>query len=169
MMKTLSPLKAGLFAILASSAILTTSVYAQTQEHCENHKGECHKKGCRMAHGEMHGHGDMHGMFAGLDLTQAQQAQIKQLLEAQKTARTESRPSKEDRIAHRNEMHSLITAATFDEAQAKALLSVQQEKRQTQALERMRVQNQIYNLLTPEQQTQFKARFEARTGKEPRG
>ncbi len=159
MMKTLSPLKAGLFAILASSALLTTSVYAQGSEHCDNHKGECQKKGCRMAHG------DMHGMFAGLDLTDAQQAQIKQLLADQKAARSEARPTKEARVAHRNEMHSLITAATFDEAQAKALLSAQQEQRQTQALERMRVQNQIYNLLTPEQQTKFKARFEAHMAK----
>lgn len=72
-------------------------------------------------------------------------------------------------LAHRNEMQAVITAATFDETQAKALLNARQDKRQAQAIERMKIQNQIYNLLTPEQQAKFKARFEAQAGKEPRG
>lgn len=161
MMKTLSPLKAGLFAILASSAVLATAVSAEPSQGCDHSRGEFHKRGDRMEHD------GMHRMFEGLDLTDAQKADIKKLFAEQRAARSDDRPSKEERLAHRTEMR-LITSATFDEAQAKALLSAQQEKRLTQAIERMKMQNQIYNLLTPEQQAKFKARFEAHAAKEPR-
>lgn len=163
MMKTLSPLKAGLFAILASSAVFATTVSAEPGQGCDHPRGEFHKHGDRM------GHDGMHRMFEGLDLTDAQKADIKKLFAEQRAARSDNRPTKEERLAHRAEMHALITAANFDEAQAKALMSAQQEKRQAQAIERMKMQNQIYNLLTPEQQAKFKARFEAQAGKEPRG
>ncbi len=163
MMKTLSPLKAGLFAILASSAVFATTVSAEPGQGCDHPRSEFHKHGDRM------GHDGMHRMFEGLDLTDAQKADIKKLFAEQRAARSDDRPTKEERLAHRAEMHALITAANFDEAQAKALMSAQQEKRQAQAIERMKMQNQIYNLLTPEQQAKFKARFEAQAGKEPRG
>ncbi|WP_167373722.1 Spy/CpxP family protein refolding chaperone [Shewanella bicestrii] len=162
-MKTLSPLKAGLFAILASSAVFATTVSAEPSQGCDHPRSEFHKHGDRM------GHDGMHRMFEGLDLTDAQKADIKKLFAEQRAARSDNRPTKEERLAHRAEMHALITAANFDEAQAKALMSAQQEKRQAQAIERMKMQNQIYNLLTPEQQAKFKARFEAQAGKEPRG
>lgn len=163
MMKTLSPFKAGLFAILASSAVFATTVNAEPSQGCDHPRGEFHKHGERMAHD------GMHRMFEGLDLTDAQKADIKKLFAEQRAARSDDKPSKEERSAHRAEMQALITSATFDEAQAKALMSAQQEKRQAQAIERMKMQNQIYNLLTPEQQAKFKARFEAQAGKEPRG
>lgn len=162
MMKTLSPLKAGLFAILASSAVLATTVSAEPSQGCEHSGGEFHKRGDRM------GHDGMHKMFAGLDLTETQKADIKKLFAEQRAARSDDKPTKEERLARRAEIHALITSATFDEAQAKALIGNQQEKRQARAIERIKMQNQIYNLLTPEQQAKFKARFEAHAGKEPR-
>ncbi|MFV0596218.1 Spy/CpxP family protein refolding chaperone [Shewanella sp.] len=161
-MKTLSPLKAGLFAILASSAVFATTVSAEPGQGCDHPRGEFHKHGDRM------GHDGMHRMFEGLDLTDAQKADIKKLFAEHRAARSDDRPTKEERLALRTEMHALITAANFDEAQAKALITAQQEKRQAQAIERMKMQNQIYKLLTPEQQAKFKARFEAQAGKEPR-
>ncbi len=163
MMKTLSPLKAGLFALFASSAVLATTVNAEPTQGCDHSMGEFHKKGDRMAHD------GMHRMFEGLDLTDAQKADIKKLFAEQRAARSEDRPTKEARLAHRNELQALITSASFDETQAKALLSAQQERRQEHAIERMKMQNQIYNLLTPEQQAKFKARFESQVVKEPRG
>ncbi|MBU1393591.1 MAG: Spy/CpxP family protein refolding chaperone [Gammaproteobacteria bacterium] len=169
-MKTLSPLKASLFAILASSAVLATTVNAEpTDGGCDFSRSEFHK-GDRMEHGGRHmDKRGMHRMFEGLDLTDAQKADIKKLFADQKAARADSRPTKEQRLAHRTEMQALMTAPNFDEVQAKALMSVQQEQRQAQAIERMKLHNQIYNLLTPEQQAKFKARFEAQAGKEPRG
>lgn len=169
-MKTLSPLKASLFAILASSAVLATTVNAEpTDGGCDFSRSEFHK-GDRMEHGGRYmDKRGMHRMFEGLDLTDAQKADIKKLFADQKAARADSRPTKEQRLAHRTEMQALMTAPNFDEVQAKALMSVQQEQRQAQAIERMKLHNQIYNLLTPEQQAKFKARFEAQAGKEPRG
>ncbi|AVT47944.1 MULTISPECIES: Spy/CpxP family protein refolding chaperone [Shewanella] len=169
-MKTLSPLKASLFAILASSAVLATTVNAEpTDGGCDFSRSEFHK-GDRMEHGGRHmDKRGMHRMFEGLDLTDAQKADIKKLFADQKAARADSRPTKEQRLAHRTEMQALMTAPNFDEVQAKALMSAQQEQRQAQAIERMKLHNQIYNLLTPEQQAKFKARFEAQAGKEPRG
>nr|WP_320126894.1 Spy/CpxP family protein refolding chaperone [uncultured Shewanella sp.] len=169
-MKTLSPLKASLFAILASSAVLATTVNAEpTDGGCDFSRSEFHK-GDRMEHGGRHmDKRGMHRMFEGLDLTDAQKADIKKLFADQKAARADSRPTKEQRLAHRTEMQALMTASNFDEVQAKALMSAQQEQRQAQAIERMKLHNQIYNLLTPEQQAKFKARFEAQAGKEPRG
>ncbi|MDR9767421.1 Spy/CpxP family protein refolding chaperone [Shewanella baltica] len=169
-MKTLSPLKSSLFAILASSAVLATTVNAEpTDGGCDFSRSEFHK-GDRMEHGGRHmDKRGMHRMFEGLDLTDAQKADIKKLFADQKAARADSRPTKEQRLAHRTEMQALMTAPNFDEVQAKALMSAQQEQRQAQAIERMKLHNQIYNLLTPEQQAKFKARFEAQAGKEPRG
>ncbi|QQK58303.1 hypothetical protein FJD32_001595 [Shewanella sp. LC6] len=131
MMKTLSPFKAGLFAILASSAVFATTVNAEPGQGCDHPRGEFHKRGDRMEHD------GMHRMFEGLDLTDAQKADIKKLFAEQRAARSDDKPCKEERSAHRAEMQAM--------------------------------QNQIYNLLTPEQQAKFKARFEAQAGKEPRG
>lgn len=169
-MKTLSPLKASLLAILASSAVFATTVNAEPMDGgCDFSRSEFHK-GDRMEHGGRHmDKRGMHRMFEGLDLTDAQKADIKKLFADQKAARADSRPTKEQRLAHRTEMQALMTAPNFDEVQAKALMSAQQEQRQAQAIERMKLHNQIYNLLTPEQQAKFKARFEAQAGKEPRG
>ncbi|MCL1089858.1 Spy/CpxP family protein refolding chaperone [Shewanella profunda] len=163
MMKTLSPLKAGLFAILASSVVFATTVSAEPTQGSDYPRGEFHKKGGRMEYG------GMHKMFEGLDLTDAQKVDIKKIFAEQKASRSDELPTKEELLAHRNQMLAVITAATFDETQANALLNEQQDKRQAQAIERMKIQNQIYNLLTPEQQAKFKARFEAQAEKEPRG
>lgn len=158
-MKKLSPLKTGLFAVLASTAVLTTNVYAEPAHGADHRHGEYHK-------GE---HGNMHGMFKGLDLTDAQKADIKKLFAEQKAARSDERPSKEDRQAKRQAMQDIITAANFDEASAKVMIAEQQAQREARALAHMKMQNQIYNLLTPQQQAKFKARFDAHAGKEPRG
>lgn len=178
MMKKLSPLKVGLFAILASSAVLVTTVNAEPGHDVDHSKGEKHASHCPHNSGEhanykhmdgKHGMHGMHGMFEGLDLTDEQKANIEKLYAEQKAASSEGKLTKEERVAHHSEMQALVTSTTFDETKAKALLSAQQEKRQAQAIERIKMQNKIYNMLTPEQQTKFKAQFEAHTGKEPRG
>lgn len=157
-MKTLTPLKAGLFAILASTAVLATTVTAQANDGME-----MHPKGDRMAR-----HDGMHHMLRGLELTDAQKAEIKKLFEQHKASRKEERPADEVRAAHKAEMLALVSAEQFDEAQAKQFVAAQQDRHQANMLERLKMQNEIYNLLTPEQQSQFKARFEQER-KEPRG
>lgn len=156
MMKRLSPLKASLLAILASSTVLAATVNAEPGSCCGEHpRGEFSPKGDRMAHD------GMHRMFEGLELTDAQKAEIKKLFAEQRAASRDERPSKEERQARRTELQALITAANFDEAQAKAFLNSQEERRQAMMIDRLKMQNQIYNLLTAEQQAKFKARFDA--------
>ncbi|WP_299797879.1 Spy/CpxP family protein refolding chaperone [uncultured Shewanella sp.] len=150
-------LKAGLLAIVASSALLTTSVYAEQQSRCQD--SSYHMKGDRMSH-----HGGMKSsmkkMFRGLDLTDEQRTEIKTLMKAQKESMQDSRPTSDERLAHKAEMLSLITAGSFDETQAKELMLQKQAKRQQKALSMLKVQNEIYKLLTPEQQIKFKENFE---------
>ena len=143
--------KAGLLAIVASSALMTSAVYAEDGQHDCQH----HMKSDRMAH-----HGGMRQMFKGLGLTDEQKSEIKLLIKEQKTAMKENRPSKEERTAKKAEFLSLITADSFDETKAQELMQVRQDKAKYKKLEMMKVQNKIYKLLTPEQQEQFKDNFE---------
>ncbi len=73
-----------------------------------------------------------------------------------------SRPDKETRAAHRAEMQALMTSGNFDEAKAKEIIEQRQQVREQHMLERMKLHNQIYNLLTPEQQAKFKERMDRR-------
>ena len=74
-------------------------------------------------------------MFKGLNLTDAQKQQIRDIMKSQRE--NMKRPSLEERRA----MHDLIASDTFDKAKAET-------------------QNKIYNILTPEQKKQFNANFE---------
>lgn len=152
-MKTLSPLKTSLIALVASSALLTGSLYANDAQTDNAPQAEMHHKQGK------HHKGGMHKLLRKLDLTDAQKADVKAVMEKYKAQRPE-RPTDEQRAAHKAEMLSLITNANFDEAKAQAMISAQQEKRQAQALQHLKMQNEIYQLLTPEQQEKYKARME---------
>ena len=75
-------------------------------------------------------------MFKGLNLTDAQKQQIRDIMKSQRE--NMKRPSLEERRA----MHDLIASDTFDKAKAEAQI------------------DKIYNILTPEQKKQFNANFE---------
>ncbi len=144
-------LKTGLLALAAISALSAPMVYAGQHKH-DNHG--YHSM-------EMFGHkGGIKRMFKGLDLTDQQKTDIKALIKAHKEGRKEQRPSDEDRAAHRAEMKALITAANFDESQALEIIAKKQVKRQQAMVERLKLQNAIYNMLTPEQQTKLQEKFE---------
>lgn len=81
-------------------------------------------------------------MFKGLNLTDAQKQQIRDIMKSQRE--NMKRPSLEERRA----MHDLIASDTFDKAKAEA------------QIDKMETQNKIYNILTPEQKKQFNANFE---------
>ncbi|KAA9002820.1 ATP-independent periplasmic protein-refolding chaperone [Affinibrenneria salicis] len=98
--------------------------------------------------------GDM--MFKNLNLTDAQKQQIRQIMQ---DSRKEPRmPSPEDRRA----LHQLITAGTFDRAQAETLVTKMEEANKARTLAHLEAQSKIYNILTPEQKTQYNANFEKR-------
>ncbi|MGH9957409.1 MAG: Spy/CpxP family protein refolding chaperone [Pyrinomonadaceae bacterium] len=83
-----------------------------------------------------------------LDLTDAQQTQIKAILETAKTG-DEPRRSKMD------EVHQQLEAATangqFDEAQVRGLANQQAQLMADSIVEHERMKSKIYALLTPEQ------------------
>ncbi|MGL4723504.1 MAG: ATP-independent periplasmic protein-refolding chaperone Spy [Scandinavium sp.] len=99
-------------------------------------------------------HHDM--MFKGLNLTDAQKTQIRDIMKEQRGKM--QRPSQDDRRA----MHSLIASDTFDKAKAEEMVNKMEAQHKAMALSRMETQNKIYNILTPEQKKQFNANFEKR-------
>ncbi|MGU3412303.1 ATP-independent periplasmic protein-refolding chaperone Spy [Enterobacteriaceae bacterium C34A] len=99
-------------------------------------------------------HHDM--MFKGLNLTDAQKQQIRDIMKEQRGKM--QRPSLDERRA----MHSLIASDTFDKAKAEVMVSKMEAQHKEMAVSRMETQNKIYNILTPEQKKQFNANFEKR-------
>ena len=93
-------------------------------------------------------------MFKGLNLTDAQKQQIRDIMKSQRE--NMKRPSLEERRA----MHDLIASDTFDKAKAEAQIDKMEAQHKAMALSRLETQNKIYNILTPEQKKQFNANFE---------
>lgn len=95
-------------------------------------------------------------MFQGLNLTDAQKQQIRDI---RKASRDEmKRPPQEEMRA----MHNLIASDTFDKAKAEAQVTKMEEQHKGMTLSRLETQNKIYNILTAEQKKQFNANFEKR-------
>ncbi|QYJ84496.1 Spy/CpxP family protein refolding chaperone [Shewanella aegiceratis] len=150
-------LKSGLFALMTSAALLAPAVYAAGPDD----------GGCRH---EMRGdhkgyHGEMHKMFRGLDLTDAQRTQMKELMQSHREAMQAKRPSDDVRAAHKQQMLDMITSDSFNEADLKAMTAQRSEQRAQAAVERMKMQREIYQMLTPEQQAKFKENFGKRGGR----
>jgi len=99
-------------------------------------------------------HHDM--MFKGLNLTDAQKQQGRDIMKEQRGKM--QRPSLDERRA----MHSLIASDTFNKAKAEEMVSKMEAQHKEMAVSRMETQNKIYNILTPEQKKQFNANFEKR-------
>ncbi|MFT6978072.1 MAG: protein CpxP [Shewanella psychromarinicola] len=154
-MKTSSIIKTSLVALVASSALLAGQLYAaDTTTDTEVKTASMYQKG-DMHHGRK---GGMHKMMHMLDLTAAQKTDVKAIMQKYKANRPE-RPTKEQRAEHRTEMLALITTAGFDEAKATEMAEMQQQKHLQKMLTHLKMQNEIYQLLTPEQQQTFQDKF----------
>ena len=95
-------------------------------------------------------------MFKGLNLTDAQKQQIRDIMKSQRDQM--KRPPLEERRA----MHDIIASDSFDKAKAEAQIDKMGEQHKARMLAHMETQNKIYNILTPEQKKQFNANFEKR-------
>lgn len=162
-MKTSSIIRTSLVALVASSALLAGQLYAvdnadntvKTQQTTP--KGDKH-----------HGHkGGMHKMLRKLDLTDAQKVQVKAIYDKYKANRPE-RPTKDQRAEHKADMLALITTAGFDEAKATEMVEAKQQMHLQKMLTHMKMQNEIYQLLTPEQQQKFQDKFSSDKGRKSR-
>jgi len=99
-----------------------------------------------------HRHGHMEYLARQLDLTDAQKAEIKTMMQAQ---RATLHPLMQ-------QMHSLdqqlkqYTEGTYDEAKVQALVTQQSQTLVQLKVEETRIHNELYQLLTPDQQAKLK-------------
>ncbi|WP_220719250.1 Spy/CpxP family protein refolding chaperone [Agarivorans litoreus] len=89
-------------------------------------------------------------MMKQLDLTAEQKAQVKEIMQQHKP-----KADPEQRQAMYQQRMEVITAATFDEGAAQALIDIQQAKHQARMMSMLQAQQQIYQLLSPEQQQKY--------------
>ncbi|WP_351078942.1 Spy/CpxP family protein refolding chaperone [Shewanella sp. CAL98-MNA-CIBAN-0140] len=154
-MKTRSVIKASLVALVASSTLLASQLYAaDTTTDTVTNTESVYQMG-NMHHGRK---GGMHKMMHMLDLTAAQKTDVNAIMQKYQANRPE-RPTKEQRAEHRAEMLALITTAGFDEARATEMVATQQQRHLQRMLTHLKMQNEMYQLLTPEQQQTFQDQF----------
>lgn len=89
-------------------------------------------------------------MMKQLDLSDEQKAQVKEIMQQHKP-----KADQEQRQAMYHQRMEIITAASFDQEAAQALIDIQQAKHQTRMLNMLQAQQQIYQVLTPEQQQKY--------------
>ncbi|QCR35886.1 ATP-independent periplasmic protein-refolding chaperone Spy [Nissabacter sp. SGAir0207] len=102
-------------------------------------------------------HGDP---FAGLNLTEQQRQQMRDLMSTER-----QQHPRDEMKAHFESMHKLVAADSFDEAKAKAEIDSLHKAQAEQMLSHMRMENKMYNLLTPEQKKQFNENYQKRAEK----
>ena len=127
----------------AAETTPATGAQAQTQGKMDHHKGPHHPN-----------------PFAGLNLTEQQRTQMKALMK-------ESGP-RPDRAAMKTQMdtlHGLVASNSFDEAKVKAEIDKISQAQSARMLDRAKVENKMYNLLTPEQKKQFNENYQKRAEK----
>ncbi|ADP12457.1 periplasmic protein [Erwinia sp. Ejp617] len=106
-------------------------------------------------------HGGPHEMFKGLNLTDAQKLQVRNIMKA--AHKGMKRPSLEDRRA----AHSIIASDHFDRTKAEAQATQMSANSQQRTMLMLETQNKLYNVLTPEQKKQFNQNFEKRLAEKP--
>ena len=146
--------------LIAAMAILLGTVVAQSQTAAD-----------APAPPPMHGHGhwghggDMMGFFADyLSLTDAQQAQMKTIMQKEHA-------SMKPLMQQMRQTHQALRQyeqGTFDEAKVRTIAAQQAQLQTEFTVAKTRIHNEMFQLLTPEQQTKMKemqARHEARMAK----
>lgn len=133
-------------------------IFAQTDNNTEGNK----EFGKRSYHGKrgMRGHrGGKEMMLRGLDLTDEQKAQVRQIMQ---TSRENTKSVREQMKANRQQLEAVSENGNFDQAQVQALAAQQGNLHAQMIVEKERVKSQIYQILTPEQKAkaaEMKANF----------
>ena len=100
-------------------------------------------------------------MFKGLNLTDAQKQQIRDIMKA--GHQQMKRPSVEQRRA----VHSIIASDSFDRSKAEAEAAQMTASAKDNALQRLETDNKLYNVLTADQKKQYNANVEKRLTEKP--
>ncbi|AKA38656.1 cell-envelope stress modulator CpxP [Yersinia ruckeri] len=90
-----------------------------------------------------------HNMFDGLNLTEQQRQQMRDLMRQHRDTRSAID------FADRDAMHKLVATDKFDEAAVRAQAEKMSKLQVDRQVEMAKVRNQMYNLLTPEQKTKL--------------
>jgi len=106
------------------------------------------------------GHGHRHGMrgpmmgfpFKQLNLTDAQKAKVKEVMQKEHST---MKPLMQQ-MHQMDQQIKQYSEGTFDEAKVQALVTQQSQNLVQVKVEQARVHNELYQLLTPEQQTKMK-------------
>ena len=134
--------------VLAISAALLLAVAVALAQGMHGH-------GCPMGHGFEH----MLGFYAHrLDLTSAQQDQIKAIWQKEKPA---LQPLMQQMKQFHSDMNKLGTDGAFDEAKVRALATQQSQTMIELAVQHARIKSEMVQVLTPEQKAKL-AELEAR-------
>ncbi|MBS9779884.1 MAG: Spy/CpxP family protein refolding chaperone [Moraxellaceae bacterium] len=110
-------------------------------------------------------HGGMHmqmRIYKKIGLTKQQKQQIKAILEKEKPNRAEMR---KQRKAHRQAQQQLIQSATLNEYELNKLAEQTAQQVKQRFIKRIRLQNQIWQILTPEQRQKVIKRQNKKHGK----
>jgi len=106
-----------------------------------------------------------------LDLTDGQQAQVKQILAKDKPA---LQPLQQQMMQNRQLMRQVIESANFDEAKARSLAAQQTQTMTELAVQKARMESDLYQVLTADQKTKLdkfldrhQQRFEQRNSQSP--
>ncbi|HMC30096.1 MAG TPA: Spy/CpxP family protein refolding chaperone [Candidatus Angelobacter sp.] len=117
--------------LLAVAAGFTASVYAQGP-----HRGFGHRHGWMLKH-----------MTKELNLTEAQQTQIKNILAGEQTR---TKPLMQQ-LRQNEQAENLKVDGSFDETQVRAFANNQAQVMRDLIVEKQRTKSQIYSVLTPDQ------------------
>ena len=131
----------GVVSLIAASTLAGTAL-------AHEHKAERHD-GARHAP-----HMQFKRMLAGLDLSEAQQLQIKQLLKAHRQDMKAAKPDRQNRQA----LQQLLIEAEFDEAAVRQILQQQQAQQLEQQMGMLKLKHQVLQVLTEAQREQLKAK-----------
>ncbi|TKV10384.1 cell-envelope stress modulator CpxP [Citrobacter sp. wls615] len=133
-------------AVMASTLALSTLSHAAevvTGDHW--HLGEVSSQRSVQSH-----------MFDGISLTEHQRQQMRDLMQQ---ARHEQPPVN---VSEMETMHRLVTAEKFDESAVRAQAERMAQEQVARQVEIAKVRNQMYRLLTPEQQAVLNEKHEQR-------
>jgi protein CpxP len=130
----------GKISMAALAVVLVTGI-AVAQGHGEPHRG-----------GDFFG-GGMFGFFTDyLDLTDAQQTQIKQIVAKEKPG---LEPLFKQEMQTHQQMMQLIQSGAFDEAKAQTIATQGAQVHAQLEVQHARIANEAYQVLTPDQKTKL--------------
>ena len=101
-------------------------------------------------------HSSQSHMFDGISLTEQQRQQLRDLMQR---ARHDRLPVN---VSEMETMHRLVTAENFDENAVRAQAEKMAQEQVARQVEMAKVRNQMYHLLTPQQQAVLQQRHEQR-------